>query len=125
MTAPLLRGYTGQVMRPSPPQREANRSAALSTDLDRADALVYFSWDEPTTVEKLRAQLQHSPPEARDRLLARILREARDTDVWKFTTLAEVVARWDDIAPQLGRRREFWEFLLRRWRESEVAGEPR
>jgi hypothetical protein len=112
-------------MRPSPPQREGNRSAELSTDLDRANALVYFSWDEPTTVEELRTQLKHSPPEIRDRLLARILREARDTDVWKFTTLAEVVARWDDIAPQLGRRREFWEFLLRRWRESEVAGEPR
>ncbi|QQR75951.1 MAG: hypothetical protein IPJ17_10400 [Holophagales bacterium] len=112
-------------MSPSPFQREANRSAALSTDLDRADALVYFSWDEPTTVEELHAQLQHSPPEVRDRLLARILREARDTDVWKFTTLAEVVARWDEIAPQLGRRRDFWEFLLRRWRDSEVPGEPR
>lgn len=112
-------------MSPSPFQREANRSAALSTDLDRADALVYFSWDEPTTVEELHAQLQCSPPEVRDRLLARILREARDTDVWKFTTLAEVVARWDEIAPQLGRRRDFWEFLLRRWRDSEVPGEPR
>ncbi|MEJ7721557.1 MAG: hypothetical protein WKF58_14480 [Ilumatobacteraceae bacterium] len=40
------------------------------------------------------------------------MREARDTDVWKFTTPREVWRRWNEIAPQLGRRREFWRFLF-------------
>ena len=53
------------------------------------------------------------------RLLAKILREARDTDVWKFTTPREVWRRWNEIAPQLGRRRGFWKFLFEFW-EKEV-----
>jgi hypothetical protein len=92
-------------------------SAALSTDLRNPDAVPYFLWDEPMTVASLRERLLlASSPEA-TRLLAKILREARDTEVWLFTTPAEVCARWEELAPHLGRRRAFWEFLLGRWRE--------
>jgi hypothetical protein len=92
-------------------------SAVLSTDLRNPDAVPYFLWDEPITVATLRERLGNtSSPEAA-RLLGKILREARDTEVWLFTTPAEVSARWKELAPQLGRRRAFWEFLLGRWRE--------
>ena len=92
-------------------------SAALSTNLLDAGAVPYFLWDEPMTVGALRERLRTaSRPEAA-RLLGKILREARDTDVWLFTTPAEVAARWDDLSPHLGRRRPFWEFLLAWWRE--------
>jgi hypothetical protein len=92
-------------------------SAALSTDLRNPEAVPYFLWDEPMTVASLCERLRMaSPPEA-TRLLAKILREARDTDAWLFTTPAEVSARWKELAPHLGRRRAFWEFLLGRWRE--------
>ena len=89
----------------------------LSTRLSDPDAVPYFLWDEPMTVSALRERLRTaSAPEAA-RLLGKILREARDTDVWLFVSPAEVVARWDDLAPHLGRRRPFWKFLLNRWRE--------
>lgn len=52
------------------------------------------------------------------RLLATVLREARDTDVWRFTTVDEVVALWPVLERHLGRRRRFWEFLLGKWKES-------
>jgi hypothetical protein len=94
----------------------------LSANLADPRAVPYFLWDEPMTVEALRARLQTaSPPEA-TRLLAKILREARDTDVWLFTTPAEVMRRWNGLVPHLGRRRAFWEFLLRRWREDGLLG---
>jgi len=97
-------------------------SAALSTNLLDAGAVPYFLWDEPMTVGALRERLRTaSRPEAA-RLLGKILREARDTDVWLFTTPAEVALRWDELSRHLGRRRLFWEFLLAKWREDGLLG---
>ena len=88
----------------------------LSTDLSRDDAIPYFLWDTPMTVGELRRRLTSSD-ENRIYLLGKILREARESDVWLFTTPEEVGRRWEDLERHLGRRRDFWAFLLRRWRE--------
>ncbi len=88
----------------------------LTTDLSRDDAIPYFLWDQPMTVAELRRHLNGSPDE-RNRYLGKILREAREPDVWRFTTPEEVVREWNRLEPQLGRRREFWHFLLAKWRE--------
>lgn len=87
----------------------------MSTDLAREDAIPYFLWDEPMTVRELRSRLAQSDEE-RNRLLGKILREARDSDVWLFTSPEEVSRRWDEIQRFAGRRREFWRFLLNTWR---------
>jgi len=97
-------------MNPSPPQ-----SPVLSTNLDDPEAIPYFLWDEPMSVRELRNRLQTASLPERVRLLAKILREARDTEVWKFTTLAEIIRLWPELLRQLGRRRRFWEFLLNEW----------
>jgi len=92
-------------------------SVSLSTDLDDLTAIPYFLWDEPMTVAEFRQRLTAASPAERNRLLAKLLREARDTDVWKFTSPAEVWRRWPAVARQTGRRRAFWEFILDRWRK--------
>ena len=84
----------------------------LSTDLNAAQEVPYFLWDEPMTVAEFRRRLQTGSLPEQTRLLAKLLREARDTDVWQFVSPAEVWRRWPALAPQLGRRRAFWEFLL-------------
>ena len=94
----------------------------LSLDLDDPEAVPYFLWDDPMTVSELRARLQSASRTERLRLLGRILREARDTDVWRFTTPAEVAASWPELERYLGRRREFWRFLLGRWQELGLDG---
>jgi len=91
--------------------------ASLTTQLDDANAVPYFLWDEPMTVADLRSRLTSASAPERARLLGKILREARDTDVWRFTTPREVSDRWGEIERHLGRRRGFWEYLLGRWRE--------
>lgn len=91
----------------------------LSTDLHDPDATPYFLWDEPMTVREVHRLLLDATEPVRLRLLAKILREARDTDVWHFTSPGEVARMYDRLAPFLGRRRAFWDFLLGRWR---VAG---
>lgn len=90
--------------------------APLSTRLDRDDAVPYFLWDEPMTVAELRVRLATASREEGTRLLGKILREARDPDVWMFTTPDAVLDRWSDLSRHLGRRRAFWEYLLNRWR---------
>ena len=98
-------------------------SAALSTELDRDDAVPYFLWDQPMTVAELRRRLTSASRPERMRLLGKILREARDVDVWRFTTPGTVATYWRDLSPHLGRRRLFWEYLLARWRADGLIGE--
>lgn len=92
----------------------------LSTDLDDPQAVPYFLWDAPMTVAELSSRL--AGPE-RTRLLGTILREGRDTDVWRFTSPSEVIEVWPELRRYLGRRRAFWEFLLGRWREQGLGDE--
>lgn len=68
------------------------------------------------TVAELRARLRGGSAPERLRLLAKVLRESRDHEVWRFTTPREVVRLWPGLARHLGRRRRFWEFLLDQWR---------
>jgi len=88
----------------------------LSTDFDDPSSIPYFLWDEPMSVAALRHRLESATRQEQARLLGKILREARDTDVWKFTSPQEVWRRWPEVSLHLGRRRAFWEFLIDRWR---------
>jgi hypothetical protein len=97
----------------------------LSTDLDSVSSIPYFLWDEPMTVAELKQKLTSASPSEQTRLLAKLLREARDTDVWKFTTPKEVWRRWHELAPQLGRRRAFWKFLFEAWEKEGLLDERR
>ena len=97
--------------------------APLSTDLDDPEAVPYFCWDEPMTVRELRERLRTASRPEQVRLLAKILREARDTEVWKFTSPQEVVRSWEELVGHLGRRRPFWEFLLETWRRQGLLGQ--
>ncbi|MDP9122818.1 MAG: hypothetical protein M3O15_15845 [Acidobacteriota bacterium] len=107
------------------PDPRSTLGVALSTDLDDPQAIPYFLWDEPMTVCELRLRLSTSSPVERVRLLAKILREARDTEVWRFTTPAEVAREWGLLARHLGRRRQFWEFLLGQWKRQGLLGPDR
>jgi len=66
----------------------------LSTNLNVEQAVPYFLWDEPMTVVEFRQRLQTASPAEATRLLTKLLREARDTDVWHFVSPAEVWRRW-------------------------------
>ena len=76
---------------------------------------LYFTWDAPMTAAELRAALAGASDPERARLLGKLMREARDTDVWAFTSLAEVRRLLPQIDRYLGRRRAFWKYLLSSW----------
>ena len=79
------------------------------------DARPYFLWDEPTTSRMFRDALSSAGPEEKARLLGKLLREARDPDVWQFTTLEEVRRLFPAVSRYLGRRRAFWTYLIAAW----------
>lgn len=89
----------------------------MSTDLDRLDRRPYFLWDEDLTTGELKERLKGPDEAERLRLLAKLLREARDTDVWKFVSPEEVAEALPRISRLLGRRRDFWNFLIEGWRQ--------
>ncbi len=88
----------------------------LTTDLTQEECRPYFFWDEDTSIAELRAGLGGSDESERYRLLGKMLREARDSDVWQFTSPREVAAALPSVARNLGRRHAFWEYLIGRWR---------
>lgn len=91
---------------------------ALSSDLSDPDAIPWFLWDDPMTVAECKRRLREASEPERLRLLGKILREARDTEVWHFTTPREVAALYPRLSRHLGRRRGFWEYLLGSWRRA-------
>ena len=85
---PLARAWYNQPMRP------------LTTDMTDASSRPYFIRDEDITVAELHRTLAQGSEYDRHRLLAKMLREARDVDVWHFVT-PEAVA---ETLPSLDRR---------------------
>ncbi len=89
----------------------------LTTNLDDDDLRPYFLWDEDTSVAELRRALAAGGDE-RDRLLGKMLREARDIDVWRFVSRQEVADALPRLERRIGTRRyPFWQFLIETWRQ--------
>lgn len=88
----------------------------LTTDMTRGAFRPYFLWDEDVSIDELRTALQGPDPVVRDRLFGKMLREARDLDVWTFVTPADVAEALPRLQRRIGRRYGFWLFLIEGWR---------
>lgn len=86
-------------------------------DFTETHKVPYIFWDRDVTVGELRTILRDPDHPERPAMLAHLLREARPDEVWAFVSPADVAAAWSEVAPRLGRRRAFWEWLLAAWRE--------
>lgn len=89
---------------------------ALTIDMAENALRPYFLWDEDVSIAELRAVLAGPDGVVRDRLLGKMLREARDLDVWQFITPAEVARVMERLHRRIGRRYAFWKFLIEGWR---------
>lgn len=107
----------GAVLR-SPHVLDASKNVRpLTTDMTDGSRRPYFLWDEDVSIDELREALRGSDPWQRDRLMGKMLREARDVDVWHFTTPSEVATALPRIRRRLGRREAFWSWLIEGWRQ--------
>jgi hypothetical protein len=76
------------------------------------DARPYFLWWTDLTVADLQQRLASSDPAERAYWMGALLREANTRDVWMFVTPQRIRDTWSSVLRHLGRRREFWGFLL-------------
>jgi hypothetical protein len=76
-----------------------------------------FLWDHDVTVAEVRAALADPSDPRRSRFLARLLREERPDEVWRWVTPAEVAQELPALEHLLGRQREFWRWLIAGWQE--------
>lgn len=74
----------------------------------------YFLWDTSLTLEQWRERIASGPEADRAWWLAKALREARPEDALDYTTLAEIGALWPHLQHNLGRKHDFWVWLLDR-----------
>jgi hypothetical protein len=88
----------------------------LTTDMTRQDLRPYFLWDEDVSIGELQQILAGLDSPRRDELLGKMLREARDIDVWQFVRPVEVAGALERLRRPLGRRYAFWSFLIEGWR---------
>src|SRR4051812_31065414 len=95
----------------------------LTTDLSEGSKRPYFLWDEDISIDELRKLLRSGSAFKRDRLLGKMLREARDIDVWGFVTPEEVARALPSIGRRVGRRLGFWTFLIDGWRSDGLLRE--
>jgi len=76
-----------------------------------------FCWDRNLTVGQIRAQLRGASGFQWVQIASWILREAALTDVWTFLSPQEIQTHLSELDPFLGRRREFWKYILGAWHE--------
>ena len=72
----------------------------------------YFLWDLDLSLEALRERLRSPDPEVRIHFLGKLLRQAKPDDALQLVSLTEIAAHWGQLAPTLGRQRDFWGWLL-------------
>jgi hypothetical protein len=90
----------------------------IGTDLEQPDAVPYFNWDAPVTNARVRQILVDGSENDKVFWVAKIMREARYEDVWKYVSLRrDVLPRWPKIEPHLGRWKDKWRFLIEGWQQ--------
>jgi hypothetical protein len=94
----------------------------LGTNLEDPETRPWFLWDEDLSVRELREILGDERHPRWFELAAKVMREARDDQVWLFLGVDRVAARYPEIAPRLGRQRAFWDYILEAWRRHGLIG---
>ncbi len=91
--------------------------------LDR-EGRPYFLWDCDLTLAEFEARLADPDPAVRDYFLAKLMRQAKPDDVFRFATVEVLAAALPRVSSRLGRTRAFWTWLLSRWAALDEHGQP-
>ena len=87
-------------------------SAEVLTD---AHGRPYFLWDCDLTLMEFEERLRDPEPAVQAYFLAKLMRQAKPDDVFRFVTLAKIQTVWPSLVRYLGGARPFWSWLLETW----------
>ena len=77
----------------------------------------WFLWSVEVTEEVFRERLRDEDPVIRAQWQGLLMREARWKEIWQYLRLRDVLGNWENIQRHLGRKREFWVWLIDGWRK--------
>lgn len=83
----------------------------------------WFLWSVDVTEEVFRERLRDEDPAIRAQWQGLLMREARWKEIWQYLRLRDVLGNWENIQRHLGRKREFWVWLIDGWREDGLLDE--
>lgn len=75
----------------------------------------YFLWDCDMTDATFRELLVDPDPDVRAMVIGKLMRQAKPDDVFQYIDLDTVLENWDRIQKNLGRRRDFWNWIVPLW----------
>ena len=88
-------------------------------------AIPYFAWDRKITAGEIRQCLKNGTSEEKLSVAAWLLREAAFADVWQFLSPQAVAELLPSLNRQLGRKKDFWNYIIRTWHElGKIQREP-
>jgi len=88
----------------------------ISTLLNK-EQIPYFCWDRKLTVKDIQNNLQRYSGLQKIMYTAWIMREAAFNDVWYFLSPYDVFRELSSIEKFLGRKKNFWRYILEKWHE--------
>ena len=75
----------------------------------------YFLWDCDLTLTEFEERLRDPDPTVQAYFVAKLMRQAKPDDVFRFVTLVTVRTLWPTLVRYLGHTRPFWSWLLKAW----------
>jgi len=75
----------------------------------------YFLWDCDLTLDEFEQRLESPDPDVRAYFVAKVMRQAKPDDVFRFVTRRAIVDLWPRLERHLGQSRPFWVWLLATW----------
>ena len=75
----------------------------------------YFLWDCDLTLTEFEARLRDPDRAVQAYFVAKLMRQAKPDDVFRFVSLGSIRELWSTVVPYLGRARPFWSWLLETW----------
>lgn len=81
----------------------------------------YFLWDCEIDLDRFRKLLVDKDPDVAAYFLGKLMRQAKPDDVFLFATVATVRESWPMLERYLGEKRDFWRWLLDKWKEPGIT----
>jgi len=79
---------------------------------------LYFFWDYNIAEDDLHAILRGDNEVEKAWAITRLLEAAKWEDIWRFISLADLIANFDHLRFRFARDREMWAYALQRWTQT-------
>ncbi len=79
---------------------------------------LYFFWDYNITEDDLHAILRGDNEVEKAWAITRLLEAAKWEDIWRFISLADLIANFNRLRFRFARDREMWAYALQRWTQT-------